>query len=930
MAQPLDRRNRCLAMIDLLNHTYSWKLSEEEQQQYATEIVHFVHEDAQDALLQQIILNYHADHEVIAQLRSVDHPKHNTQWTELIGRVSGIIRQAGFSWSNDPAIDTEDLAQLAQVELIRSIGGFTYQSRFSTWTYRVVVRSIQRFVRDSKAGKRATRPDSLSQTAALNVPLNEAEQPENQVAATALTAHMLTTLAERDERLALIFNLWAIHDQRIEEIAEIVKLHPSRVRTLLKQARTILQTHADLISRESTLERPPEETLRYYIEAHEEDGQPLLELKLLLVGRGKAGKTTLVKQLAGEQPDANEPETHSINIRELMLNCPGGQVRTRTWDFGGQEILHSTHQFFLTGRSHGRGLGRSLYLLVLEPRTNAAQHDAEYWLKLIETRGGGSPVIVVLNWSHSRPWRVDQVKLRRKFPFIVDFMATDALYGDGIQELHQAIVDTVQERMPDVWTPFPKHWREINNAVARARANFLSYRQFTNICTSFGEKQPADQADLADILHVLGLALYFGKDPQLHDTRVLNPSWVTGGVYAVIRSPLVALHDGQLSIDDMPQVLQEAQAQNAIQTKDYPLKTHRFILELMRAFQLCYASDEEQGKPTRYLVPELLPEFEPEMPQQWDKAPIRLRYRYEVLPPGLLPRFIVRTHALSEDAPHWRHGVVLRHADAQALILEEADRSELHVFVLGADEDTRRVLVAIVRRELAWLHADMKMQPVEELELTGEGEQWISVRALREVEQPTNPRQKLPIQPDGTAEVNVPQELDKLVSAEARAIDRDPSTAPIPVRLFVSYAHEDERQLKRLDAILDVLEQQYGLASWHDKRLIAGTGWDEEIRLRLEEMDIFLFIASQTSLVRPYIRDPELRRARERWEAGQVEVVTVKLEPCACDEDPFLGTLQRLSPKFKSIAEAPLKSAAWEQVRKDLLPVIQRVREKKH
>jgi hypothetical protein len=271
----------------------------------------------------------------------------------------------------------------------------------------------------------------------------------------------------------------------------------------------------------------------------------------------------------------------------------------------------------------------------------------------------------------------------------------------------------------------------------------------------------------------------------------------------------------------------------------------------------------------------------------------------------------------------------LRHADAQALIRDESDRAELHAFILGGDDDTRRLLVAMVRRELEMLHAEMKMQPVEELELTGGSEQWISVKALREVEQPTQPKQKLPVQPDGTAEVNVPRELDKLLPAEARAIDRDPSTAPIPVRLFVGYAHDDERQLKRLDAILDVLEQQYGLESWRDKRLIAGGEWDEEIRQRLEDMDIFLFIASQTSLVRPYIKDPELRRARERRKLGEVEIVAVKLEPCASDDDPFLGKLQRLASKFKSIAEAPKLSFAWDEVRKDLLPVIQRVREKK-
>jgi hypothetical protein len=175
----------------------------------------------------------------------------------------------------------------------------------------------------------------------------------------------------------------------------------------------------------------------------------------------------------------------------------------------------------------------------------------------------------------------------------------------------------------------------------------------------------------------------------------------------------------------------------------------------------------------------------------------------------------------------------------------------------------------------------------------------------------------------------VTRELNKLIPVEARAIDRDPAIAPVPVRVFVSYAHEDEKILKRLDSILEVLEQQHGLASWRDKRLIAGTEWDEEIRRRLEEMDIFLFIASQTSLVRPYIKDPELRRAKERYEAGEIEIVAVKLEPCACDDDPFLGRLQRLAPRFKSVVETSLRSKAWDQIRKDLLPVIQRVRDKK-
>ncbi|HWN09547.1 MAG TPA: COR domain-containing protein [Pyrinomonadaceae bacterium] len=673
---------------------------------------------------------------------------------------------------------------------------------------------------------------------------------------------------------------------------------------------------------DSILDRPAETILRYYFESRDDKGGPLLELKLLLVGRGRGGKTTLIKRLVGEQPNANEPETHSIAIREFTLGCPSGQVQTRAWDFGGQEILHATHQFFLTERS--------LYLLVLEPRSGLAQRDAEYWLKLIEARSASSPVIVAMSWSHDRRWRVDEVKLRRKFPSIVAFVSTDAMHGEGIEELRHTIVQTVEERMREVWTPFPKRWREIKSAVAGMQNNYLSYRQYANLCAKYGEDDPEAQADLATILHSLGLALYFGKDPRLHDTRVLNPGWVTGGVYAVIRAPSVTESDGQLMVMDMPRVLREAEERKVIKIADYPDVTHRFILELMRAFQLCYASQEERGKAVRYLVPELLPEFEPVMTEVWEKGPVRLRYRYDVLPPGLLPRFIVRTHALSDGAPHWRHGVVLSHAGAAALIREETDRPELQVFVLGGEEETRQLLVAMVRRELESLHAELKMQPVEELELTGEAEQWISVKALREVEQPAESTQRLPVQPEGTANVDVSRELDKLVPGESRAIDRFPGTAPRPVRVFVSYAHEDERQLKRLDSILDVLEQQHGLSAWRDKRrLIAGEEWDAQIRNRLEEMDIFLFIASQTSLARRYIRDPELRRARERHEAGEVEIVTVKLEACACDEDPFLGTLQRLASRFSSISKAEPRSEGWEQVRKDLLPVIQRVRAKK-
>jgi internalin A len=74
------------------------------------------------------------------------------------------------------------------------------------------------------------------------------------------------------------------------------------------------------------------------------------------------------------------------------------------WDFGGQEIMRATHQFFLTERS--------VYLLVLNGREGAEDFDAEYWLKHIESFGGESPVIVVQNKIAQHPFDLNYRGLR--------------------------------------------------------------------------------------------------------------------------------------------------------------------------------------------------------------------------------------------------------------------------------------------------------------------------------------------------------------------------------------------------------------------------------------------------------------------------------------------------------------------------------------
>jgi internalin A len=121
---------------------------------------------------------------------------------------------------------------------------------------------------------------------------------------------------------------------------------------------------------------PPEvvkqgtEAVRNYFHQLEAAGQDYLyEAKLLIVGEPGAGKTTLAKKILDPtyQLDRAEVSTKGIDVMMWEFPVETGRrpvsthpFRVNIWDFGGQEIYHATHQFFLTKRS--------LYVLVADTR----------------------------------------------------------------------------------------------------------------------------------------------------------------------------------------------------------------------------------------------------------------------------------------------------------------------------------------------------------------------------------------------------------------------------------------------------------------------------------------------------------------------------------------------------------------------------------
>jgi internalin A len=217
-------------------------------------------------------------------------------------------------------------------------------------------------------------------------------------------------------RLSLVGNRFERVPDVIYELRSLEDLHLSHNR-ITELSPKILRLGKLLVLRlnGNPIETPPPEiaakgvgAVKNYFKQLEVQGQDFLfEAKLLILGEAGAGKTTLANKI--RDPDymlrEDEPSTEGIEVTQ-WYPAMGTERRFRVniWDFGGQEIYHATHQFFLTKRS--------LYILVADTRKDDT--DFYYWLSVVELLSDNSPLLIVKNEKQDRRREInDRVRSMR-------------------------------------------------------------------------------------------------------------------------------------------------------------------------------------------------------------------------------------------------------------------------------------------------------------------------------------------------------------------------------------------------------------------------------------------------------------------------------------------------------------------------------------
>ena len=132
------------------------------------------------------------------------------------------------------------------------------------------------------------------------------------------------------------------------------------------------------------------------------------DVKLMILGNGRVGKTQISRRLRGDCFDETAPSTHGVQLGPASLapDALGRPVTLKIWDFGGQDIYHGTHALFLKSRA--------LFPIVWTPQSETQRFHTHggftfrnrplgYWLDYVRTFGGPRSPVLIIQSQCDRP-----------------------------------------------------------------------------------------------------------------------------------------------------------------------------------------------------------------------------------------------------------------------------------------------------------------------------------------------------------------------------------------------------------------------------------------------------------------------------------------------------------------------------------------------
>ena len=416
------------------------------------------------------------------------------------------------------------------------------------------------------------------------------------------------------------------------------------------------------------------EVAKHIIALRKQGEKETKEARIILIGSKGAGKTSLSRKLRNAYfpMPRKEASTAGVNTSKLKL-IPN--ETTHLWDFGGHVIIQSAHKCFMSAEC--------VYVLVIDGRTEQGIDEYRKWLSTVKTYSGGkAQVFIVLNKvdSHSRTL---PERLSAEFPGLIAGFYPFNIKRDKkkLREFKSVIKDYVEENFT---RKLPKKYfnvkQELEKQFKKYRKEILENTDVQKIVSEINLE--GGSKDVLNYLNTLGVALSYDNIPDI----VLNPSWISNGIYTIINHMQDKMTKGygsaKIHKDDLPKIFKRKE------TGRYGINNCKLLGDLMVKYELAFPVEDE---PDTLLVPAVLSANEPSSRPKPDPKEETLVRKYSfniMLSESIFPRYIQRNHNHIEyterngqkDYILWRGGMSLFRDKARATVTKDDRVIEITVW----------------------------------------------------------------------------------------------------------------------------------------------------------------------------------------------------------------------------------------------------------
>jgi internalin A len=413
------------------------------------------------------------------------------------------------------------------------------------------------------------------------------------------------------------------------------------------------------------------ESLRAHFDDLERGASEVEGIKFMILGNGRVGKTQICRRLQGKEYDDAQPSTHGIEVSSVPLALSATETITlKIWDFGGQDIYHSTHALFLKSRA--------LFPLVWTPQSEAEKEHAHggftfrnqplgYWLAYVRAFGvPDSPVLVIQSQCDEaeQEWLIPPAPREALdvFPFkkVLHYSARN---NRGRAALDEAMADAVRWLRRHLGVDkIGKGRAKVNSqleGMIAAGKRLITYDEFTALCNEVSQKAGAFSSLelLLDYLHNCGTVFY--RKGLFGNAIILDQTWALDAVYAAFDRNFgtfrnIERYGGRFRRSDLAQWVWQR----------YTEKEQKLFLSFMQQCGICFIL-RRGGRhiEDEYVAPDLLPrrnapEIAVELRQKWDpRCDAEETLSYDLLPPVLMRSLTSKIgNEAGLAATYWRGG----------------------------------------------------------------------------------------------------------------------------------------------------------------------------------------------------------------------------------------------------------------------------------